>query len=176
MALVLAAAKDGDHAKGLAHLDQLAGALEGKRTRPPIQTGAAAFNTVEFRKGLLAWDSARKFAAAQMRKLRDAILSDPEAKAAPDWPELQKAANDLEGRLEKFQQALDNALIAANGASDEKVRRDQLKRAASLIAVYQQHLNTEPLFTEMDNGAYGSFNVHATMTKTLAFLAGKLGV
>jgi len=80
----------------------------------------------------------------------------------------------LDTVLELFDDSLDEVLDAASNAADTAARAPLHDRARVLIARYQGFLHTDPLVRELDANPFVPIAAQATLSATLALLAGKL--
>ena len=137
---------------------------------------AGPTRTVGFRVAREGWNQARQIARVQMAKFSTAILTDAQAQAQPEWPDIEAGALDLVPMLDVFDDSLSKAIADAEETTDPALLRKHLQKAVSLIVEYRQELSTNPIYGVMDNGAYGTYKVHELISKSLDQAAAKLGV
>jgi hypothetical protein len=114
---------------------------------------------VAYRKLLLEWDTAKKRAGSQIAGFQQAVLK--------DYPDLAKAAGQLDQVMQRFNEgladALDGAISAENGAEEDKFNR----RAVEIAQRYFLMVKADPLFRHIDENPLAALTVRATIGDTL---------
>jgi hypothetical protein len=114
---------------------------------------------VAYRKLLLEWDTAKKHAGSQIAGFQQTV--------AKDYPDLAKAAGQLDQVMKRFNEglagALDDAISAKTGADENKFNL----RAAAIAQRYIVMVKVDPLFRHIDENPLTPLTVRATVGDTL---------
>ena len=114
---------------------------------------------VAYRKLLLEWDTAKKRAGAQIAGFQQTV--------AKDYPDLAKAAGQLDRIMQRFNEgladALDAAISAKTGAEEDRFNQ----RAAAIAQRYIVMVKVDPLYRHIDENPLTPLTVRATIGDTL---------
>jgi predicted GTPase len=124
-------------------------------------------NLVAVRKSMLAWDSAKKKAKADLAGLTSKI-----AKAVPNAA--SEVAN-LTAGLGRLDAGLESALNAVVNAKTDKERSELSKKAVTLLKQYQDHLRTNKLLAAVEANPLSPLKLRENLSKSLTALAKDLG-
>lgn len=115
---------------------------------------------VEYRKALLAWNTARRSAQDQIKALKSEIGA-----AAPA---LADAAGVVDGVMARFGDDLGNAIDDAMTATDLGARTQHHHHAAEIARAYLMQVNFDPVFKTVDTNPVRTVSLRGTLGDALS--------
>lgn len=140
-----AAIKAGDAATAIAQIGALRQALDADARPAPASTGMVAFAKLQ-----LQWRDAQATFDANLKALGAKLLADPGVQNDPRIDTIKEAVAALPGLVPKFGGDLEDALDAANNATDPVVRGRLMDEAVAALDAYRQQLTGAPLLAALE--------------------------
>ena len=169
-AVAMESADNGDYAKAIQVAQKLKPLLDDALAfGQSDQTDEIAEGTVKFQQASMLWRQTRAKMLSEMKALEDSIMT--VLNQDPDLADMAKEAKELTGRLQAFDDRLENALNAITETPPGEKRKSLMKDAALAIKDYRATLD-EPFFKDVDNNnGFAKVSVTATATKSLQGIA-----
>ncbi len=136
----------------------------------------AGKNLVAIAKAKLAWQAARKDAAARVQAYLNDVLSDPDLLEDPRFPEVKDSISKAGTALNGFDDSLIDALDEASGShsEDPAARARATKKVLDLLNNYRTEVANNPMIEAIDDGTYGPGQVGATLLTTIDNIAAEI--
>lgn len=138
-------------------------------TSAPVTGSTGA---VVYAKSRLAWLSTRRMLEDELEQVRSKMMEHYARVDTRILTDLNRAfAVRTERMLTRLDETLANQLDDATNETDPQKRAALVSAAQATIKRYQDYVNSEKIFQDLDKNPFAKVSVTATITKTLAALS-----